>query len=246
VLLNQSGLGKGLHHNWPLSGGLDFDFVTVTLRDETGRRLARQLQFQLLDQQFDIWRRLCVARQDQASLIDRGVPDVDHFDFHRLLPASPKASTPGCAATAAALALLASNKRESDQDVSVSAMPQLLVDGTYAEFTLERSKDRLNPCQLHVACPQHAGISGGKIGAQQVVPVAPLRLLKLFLVDTKLEGLPRDLLAFLRYLQVHELSLAPPRKSWLPDFQRRAWPLLPLARSCDECLVERWLILHET
>ena len=64
------------------------------------------------------------------------------------------------------------------------------------EFTLERFKYRFDLCQLHVARPQHAGISGGKVGAQQVLPVAPFRLLEFFLIHTKLEGLPRDLLAF--------------------------------------------------
>ena len=59
-------------------------------------------------------------------------------------------------------------------------------------------------CQLHVAGPQHAGIFGRKIGAQQVVPVALFRLLELCLIHMKLESLPRDLLAFLWYLNLHE------------------------------------------
>src|SRR6267143_1129027 len=93
---------------------------------------------------------------------------------------------------------------KGDQNVRVSAMLQLMVDGTYAEFTLKRTEYRFDLGQLHVARPQDAGISGGKIGAQQVVSVVPFRLLQLFLVHTKLEGLPRDLLAFPRHLQVHE------------------------------------------
>src|SRR5258708_14757622 len=38
--------------------------------------------------------------------------------------------------------------------------------------------------------------------------VAPLRLLEFFLIDTKLESLPRDLLAFPGYLHLHELESA--------------------------------------
>src|ERR1017187_10321494 len=43
---------------------------------------------------------------------------------------------------------------------------------------------------------------------RSVVPVAPFRLLELLLIHTKLEGLARDLLAFLRYLHLHELEWA--------------------------------------
>ena len=42
---------------------------------------------------------------------------------------------------------------EGDQNVSVGAMLQLMVDGAYAEFTLERSEDRFDLGQLHVARP---------------------------------------------------------------------------------------------
>jgi hypothetical protein len=40
------------------------------------------------------------------------------------------------------------------------------------------------------------------------VPVTPFRLLQLFLIHTKLEGLPRDLLPFPGYLQVYERERA--------------------------------------
>src|ERR1700680_1979394 len=94
------------------------------------------------------------------------------------------------------------------QNVRVDAMLQLMADGAYAEFTLERSEDRFDLCQLHVPRPQHAGISGGQVGAQQVVSVAPFRLLEFFLIHTKLESLPCYLLAFLRYLHLHEMESA--------------------------------------
>jgi hypothetical protein len=68
----------------------------------------------------------------------------------------------------------------------------------------DRKTDDLR--QLHVARPQDAGISGGQIGAQQVVSVTPFRRLEFFLVHMKLECLPRYLLAFGGHLQVHELE----------------------------------------
>src|SRR5712671_7190802 len=96
--------------------------------------------------------------------------------------------------------------QKGDQNVRVGAMFQLMIDGTYAEFALERSEDRFDLGQLHVTGPQHAGISCAKVGAQQVMSVAPFRLLEFFLIYTKLEGLARDLLTFLWYLHLHELK----------------------------------------
>jgi hypothetical protein len=65
--------------------GWYLDFVALFLRDQARRRLARQLQFQFLDQHLGVERRLGVARQNQSMLIDRGNPDINHFDFGQLL-----------------------------------------------------------------------------------------------------------------------------------------------------------------
>ena len=58
----------------------------------------------------------------------------------------------------------------------VGAMLQLMVDGAYAEFTLERSEDRFDLRQLHVARPQDTGIASGQVAASSltgtVVPFA--------------------------------------------------------------------------
>src|ERR1700680_4671695 len=97
---------------------------------------------------------------------------------------------------------------KGDQNVRVDAMLQLMMNGTDAKFTLERTEYRFDLCQLHVTRPQHARISCGKVGAQQVVSVTPFRLLEFFLIYTKLEGLARDLLAFLWYLHLHEPECA--------------------------------------
>src|SRR2546429_1413523 len=43
-------------------------------------RLARQLQLQLFDEQLGVESRLCVARQDQSSLIDGRNPHINHLD----------------------------------------------------------------------------------------------------------------------------------------------------------------------
>src|SRR5258708_4144404 len=85
---------------------------------------------------------------------------------------------------------------KGDQNVRVGAMLRLMADRAYAEFTLERSKYRFDLGQLHVARPQHAGISRGNVGAQQVVSVVPFRLLEFVLIYTKPEGLARQLLLF--------------------------------------------------
>jgi len=45
-------------------------------------------------------------------------------------------------------------------------MLQWMIDRAYAKFTLERAEDGLDLGKLHVARPQDAGISRGKVGAQ--------------------------------------------------------------------------------
>jgi hypothetical protein len=55
---------------------------------------------------------------------------------------------------------------KGDQNVRVGAMLQLMADGADAKFAFERFKYRFDLGQLHVARPQHAGISGRKVGAQ--------------------------------------------------------------------------------
>lgn len=86
MLLNQSRLSKGLHHKQPLPGSLHLDFVTLFLRHKARWRLVRQLQSQLFYEQFGVWRRLCVAGQNQPTLINRWNPHIDHFDFrHEIL-----------------------------------------------------------------------------------------------------------------------------------------------------------------
>jgi hypothetical protein len=67
---------------------------------------------------------------------------------------------------------------KGDQNARVGAMLQLMADRTYPQFALEQFKYRFDLGQLHVARPKDAGISGRKVGAQQVVPVAPFRLLE--------------------------------------------------------------------
>src|SRR5713101_7909320 len=187
-----------------LSDGLYFDFGAVFLRHKTRWRLAGQVPFQLLDDQLGVWRRLCVARQNQPPLIDGRNPNIDHFNFGQLLQHRRRCQPRGVQQQALLQRHLQTVSEEGDQNVRVGAMLQLMIDGAYAEFALERSEDRFDLGQLHVTAPKHAGISGRKVGAQQVMSVTPFRLLEFFLIYTKLEGLARDLLAFLWYLHLHE------------------------------------------
>ena len=47
---------------------------------------------------------------------------------------------------------------KGDQNVSVDAMLQLMVNGAYAKVAFERPKYRFDLRQLHVVGPQHAAI----------------------------------------------------------------------------------------
>ena len=92
--------------------------------------------------------------------------------------------------------------------IDAAIYPRVGQAPAYAEFALERSEDRSDLGQLHVAHPQHTGMSCGKVKAEQVMSVAPFRLLEFFLIHTKLKSLPRALLAFPGYLHLHELKCA--------------------------------------
>jgi hypothetical protein len=85
VLWNQSRLLKGLHHKQPSYGMVWTSISLLSACAEARWRLARQLQFQLLDEQLGIGGRLCVAWQNQPALIDSRDPDVDHLDLCQLL-----------------------------------------------------------------------------------------------------------------------------------------------------------------
>ena len=129
-------------------------------------------------------------------MIDRWNPHIDHFDFGQLLQHRRERQPWGVQQQTMLQGDQQAVGQKGDQNVSVGAMLQLMLDGAYAEFTLERAEDRFDLRQLHVARPQDAGISGGQVGAQQVVPVAYFCRAEFFLVHTKLERFPRYLLAF--------------------------------------------------
>src|SRR5260370_30522950 len=161
------------------------------LCSEARWRLARQLQFQLVDERLGIGGRLRVAWQNQPALIDSRNPDVDHLDFCQLLQHRRRRQPRGVQQKTLLQRDLQAVGEKGNQNVRVGAVLQLMVNGAYAEVTLERSEDRFDLRQLNVARPQDAGISGGQVGAQQVVYVAPFPPLQVFLIPPKLQCLPR-------------------------------------------------------
>src|SRR6202035_2964249 len=189
-----------------LRDGLALDFVTLFLRSEARWPLAAARQLHLLDEQLGIGRRLRVAWQNQPALIDSRNPDVDHLDFCQLLQHRRRRQSRGVQQETLLQRDLQAVGEKGNQNVRVGAVLQLMVNGAYAEFTLERSEDRFDLRQLYVARPQDTGISGGQVGEQQVLSATPFRRLKFFLVHPKLECLPRYLLVFPGHLQVHELE----------------------------------------
>jgi hypothetical protein len=163
-----------------LPDGLYLDFVALFLPDQARWRLAWQLQFQLRDEQFGVERRLCVTRQNQPALIDRRNPHVNHFDFGQLFQHRRRRQPRGVQQKTLLQGYLQAVGEKGDQNVRVGAMLQLMADRAYAEFTFERSKYRFDLGQLHVTRPQHAGISGGKVGPQQVSVRHAMRPLGVF------------------------------------------------------------------
>ena len=140
MLLNQFRLSKGLHHKQPLPGGLHLDFVTLFLRHKAGWRLVRQFQSQLFYEQLGVWRRLCIAGQNQPTLIDRRNPHIDHFDFGQLLQHCCRRQPWGVQQQAMLQCHLQTVSEEGDQYVSVGSMLQLMVDGRMPSSLLRDRK----------------------------------------------------------------------------------------------------------
>jgi hypothetical protein len=53
--------------------------------------------------------------------------------------------------------------QKGDQNVSVSATLQWMIDGAYANFTLERAEDGLDLGSVAPSAPQDAGISAVRL-----------------------------------------------------------------------------------
>ena len=85
---------------------------------------------------------------ERPSLIDRRNPDVDHSDFRQLLQDRRRRQPWGVQQQALLQRDLQAVGEKGNENVSVGAMLQLMVDGAYPEFTLERAEDRLDLCQL--------------------------------------------------------------------------------------------------
>src|SRR5215468_8528115 len=75
-----------------------------------------------------------------------------------------------------------------NQDVRVSAVFELMIDGTNAQFIFEGSESRFDLRQLHIAGPEQLGISGRQVRTKQVVAVTPLGLFELGLIQTESKG----------------------------------------------------------
>src|SRR3954462_10716151 len=95
-----------------------------------------------------------------------------------------------------------------DEHMRIGAVFELMIDGPYTEFALQRSKHTLDLRQLHVACPQHRRVFAREIAAQQIVSVALLGRLELRLVGVKREGIALDLFILLRKMNLHEAESA--------------------------------------
>src|SRR5215216_5358475 len=65
---------------------------------------------------------------------------------------------------------------EGDEDVSLDALLELMVDGPQPEIVLEGLERRFDLDQLDVEAPQLCGVLPGQVGAQQIAALAPAHL----------------------------------------------------------------------
>src|SRR5437016_4709940 len=85
-----------------------------------------------------------------------------------------------------------------------------MVEGANLQIGFEAAEGGFNLGQLHIEFPELFWIVSVEIGAQQIMAIARLGLLKLLFVQTKREGLARDRFARFRQTQLDELK-RPPR-----------------------------------
>jgi|SRR5580700_10407752 hypothetical protein len=104
----------------------------------------------------------------ESTTVDRRQEStLRSFGFRLTSPALAAGVNPGACSKRPCFKVICKQwARKTDQNVSVSAMLQWMIDRAYAKFTLERAEDGLDLGKLHVARPQDAGISRGKVGAQ--------------------------------------------------------------------------------
>ena len=142
-------------------------------------------------------------------MIARRNPHINHFDFGQLLQHSLGRQPWGVEQETLLQSDLQAVGEKGNQNVRVGAMFQLVVDGAEAQFALERPEYRFNLGQLTVRSAssgrwdlRRSGWSAASSVRYAIPPPG------LFLIHSKLEGFPRDLPPFLRYLQMHKMECA--------------------------------------
>jgi hypothetical protein len=105
-------------------------------------------QFQLLDEQLGVESRLCVARQNQPTLIDRGNPHINHFDLRQLFQHRRRRQLRGVQQQALFQRHLQAVGEKGDQNVRGGAMLQLMAKGACASSLLSD----LNTASIWVNC----------------------------------------------------------------------------------------------
>ena len=84
---------------------------------------------------------------------------------------------------------------ESDENVGLDAMVELMINRADAEIALEFLEGLFDLGELDVMPPQSGGIAIGEVGAQQITALAASRLAQFFLAQAEAEGLRGDRLA---------------------------------------------------
>src|SRR5919198_726196 len=100
----------------------------------------------LFQQQLEIFGRLRVARRN---------PDIDHLNRAQLFQHRRRGQAGRVNLQTVLQSDLETIGQEGDQNVRVYPALQVVVNGTNAQLTFERSKHCLDLSQLDVACPQH-------------------------------------------------------------------------------------------
>ena len=132
--------------------------------------MFRQLQVQLLLQEWLIPLRLGIAAQDQGSVIGGGQLDIDHLQGRAFLQGGARGQ-PGAPCPQAMLeGELQAVGAEGDKERRLDAIPAWVENGTSCQIGLEFLERLLDVRELDVILPKLGRIGVAEVGAEQVAP----------------------------------------------------------------------------
>jgi hypothetical protein len=132
---------------------------------DTRWQLGGQIDLQFVEQHLGVGIGLGVSRKNQPAAICGGKADVDHLNRREFFHDGGWRQSRGMSRLAILQRNLKAISQKRNQDVGVSAMFELMINGANTQFAFERTEGGFNLRQLHIASPENFRIFGGEVGS---------------------------------------------------------------------------------